>query len=98
LSLGLPIFGIIAISLLETSTLLWFSHNCYPILLKNWGVFFHLINPTHKTSLFLEILGDCIPPQYYLNWLPLIDNIGRIFIGYLIFQFANAFRYKYRLR
>ena len=98
LSLALPIFWIMLTGLLETSIILKLSHNCYLVLIDNWGIFFHLINPTHKTSLFVDILGDCAPPKYYLNLLPLIDNIGRILIGYSIFQFANAFRYKYKLR
>ena len=99
LSLVLPIIWISVSILLESTLLLIFSGDCYPILLENWGVFFNLINPTHKTSIFLEVIeNDCVTEKIYTNLLPLIDNVFRIFIAYMIFQFANAFRYKYKLR
>lgn len=98
LSLVLPVIGILLICIIESSIILKLSYNCYQTLCENWGVFFHLLNPTHNTNIFTDVLGECPYPKYYSNFLPLIDNIGRILIGYLIFQFANAFRYKYKLR
>lgn len=99
LSLGLPLFWIVFFVLLQTFVLLQLAGTCEFYLSESWGLFFNILNPAHRTNLFLDVFdGNCTAPLNYKNWLYVIDNLNRIFIGYMIFQFANAFRYRYKLR
>ncbi|WP_375587478.1 hypothetical protein [Flagellimonas aurea] len=99
LNLWWPLLWMLLFISIESILILNLSWNCYDKLSQNWGVFAHLINPTHSTSIFMELFeGNCEPPLFYTNWLPVIDNFFRILIAYSIFQFANAFRYKFKLR
>lgn len=99
LSIIKPLIWLIALIFIQTLILIWLAEDCGFLLLEKWGVFAHLINPTHNTDIFIDVFdGICIPSLKYSNILPYIDNIFRIVIAYMIFQFANAFRYKYKLR
>ena len=96
LSLIRPLLWILLFVAIQIVIILIFSGCCFNDLVENWGLFFNLINPAHKTSLF--VLEECNPSIMYKNVLNITDNINRIIIGFLIFQFASAFRYKYKLR
>ncbi|KQC30317.1 hypothetical protein [Flagellimonas eckloniae] len=99
LSITKPLLWILFLILIQCIILLSLSGDCYPHLIEKWGVFFNLINPAHKTSVFLDVFdGRCTPNLLYENILYALDNLNRILIGYFIFQFASAFRYKYRLK
>tara|TARA_R110002051_G_scaffold167780_1_gene238461 strand:- start:3126 stop:4529 length:1404 start_codon:yes stop_codon:yes gene_type:complete len=99
LSLVQPLIGLMILIFLQALILIMLAGDCSYILIEKYGVFAHLINPTHKTDIFIEVFdSSCIPSLKYSNMLPFIDNIFRITIVYMIFQFANAFRYKYKLR
>ena len=98
LSLTLPLTWIVFLLLLQTYLLITISGICGITLSENWGLFFNILNPTHNSSIFLDVLKDCSPSSTVKNFIYLIDNVIRIFMGYMIFQFAVAFRYKYRLK
>ena len=98
LSLALPLLWIGLLVFSQTFLMILLAEDCRPILLENWGIFLNILNPTHTSSLFIEFLSNCSPSVTYKNWIYLIDNINRILVGYMIFQFAVAFRYKFRLR
>lgn len=100
LNLWWPLLWMLFFIFVETMIILKMAGHCDRVLFENWGVFSYLLNPAHKTNIFINIMIDkgCGPTTSYLNWLPVVDNIGRILIGYCIFQFANAFRYKFKLR
>lgn len=98
LSLRLPFLWIITLLLFQTYLTLELSGECAFVFGKNWGIFFNILNPTHKSGLFVNLLNDCEIKNMPTNWIYLIDNLNRILIGYMIFQFAVAFRYRFRLR
>jgi hypothetical protein len=59
----------------------------------------HLISPVHKTSLFTDLIDEnCVNFLELKNKITWIDNLFRIAIGYAIFQFISAYRYKYNLK
>ncbi len=71
--------------------------NCKIEFLKGVGDLSYLINPAHKTTIFTDYLNFCTRDSFAYNVITITDNLGRILMGYLIFQFIDAFRYKYNL-
>ncbi|WP_299528962.1 hypothetical protein [Ulvibacterium sp.] len=99
LSVGRPLLWIL--TALVVQFLLFYAFaptECRDLYLEKWGVFVQLINPTHRTSIFTDLLEECRSDSAgYYNLVLVVDNLFRILIGYLIFQFIDAFRYKYNL-
>lgn len=71
--------------------------NCKIEFLKGIGDISYLLNPAHKTTIFTDYLSFCNRDSFAYNVITITDNIGRVLMGYLIFQFIDAFRYKYNL-
>lgn len=100
LSLTRPFLWLIFLIGLEIFLILIFNWDCTKIFLEQNANFLYLLNPAHRTEIFTEIIKDhtCDNKTNLINWIILIDNTFRIAIGYTLFQFINAFRYKYDLR
>ena len=94
-----PLSLIIMFIVLECLFIYLFATNDFRIVLsENWSLVTYILNPAHSSKIFTDLLDECKScSSNYINFVPSLDNIFRIIIGYLIFQFIDAFRYKYNL-
>lgn len=99
LSIVRPFLWLILFITIEIILLLGFRVDCSGLFIEEFGKFFYLLNPVHRTNEFLEVIkGTNCDSSQFRNWILGVDNIFRILIGYSIFQFINAFRYKHSLK
>ncbi|WP_298896893.1 hypothetical protein [uncultured Psychroserpens sp.] len=99
LSLRRPFLWILIFTTLEVFLIIILSGECRSVFFDNWGIFTHLFSPVHKTEVFFTLLKEtCYEPKNFKNLIYVIDNVNRIILTYLIFQFVGAFRYKYNLK
>jgi hypothetical protein len=99
LSILRPFLWLIFFIATEIILLLAFKIDCSGLFIDEFGKFFYLLNPVHRTNEFLDVIKDtdCNTSEFR-NWILGIDNVFRIFIRYALFQFINAFRYKHSLK
>jgi hypothetical protein len=95
-----PLIILLGLIILEYFLLAVFSAQHWDYLFEYWGTMFHLMNPAHKTDvLFVGFkANDLEVPKWIYNNYYIIDNIFRILIAYMIFQFIAAFRYRFNLK
>ncbi|APU09597.1 hypothetical protein A5M85_04645 [Cellulophaga lytica] len=98
LSISRPFILIIACILTQFTLIFYFANSeCQNILWNKFSVFIHVLNPTHKTSVFTNVISQCNSSDSFYNFVTIIDNIFRLIITYFIFQFISAYRYTYNL-
>lgn len=98
LSLHRPIILIILLIIIEFFIFYGvLGDACRIEFLNGIGDLSYLINPAHNSSIFTDYLDHCPKDAYAYNIITVSDNLGRIIMGYLIFQLIDSFRYKYNL-
>ncbi|MDO6605285.1 hypothetical protein [Arenibacter palladensis] len=99
LSLLRPFIWLFLLVVLESILIITINLDCAQLYFEQFGNFFYLLNPAHRTEIFLEIIEKTTcDTNRSVNSIIIVDNFFRILIGYTLFQFINAFRYKYDLR